>query len=251
MADPGQRQTLYFEDDIPGVPLTAEIHRLDLPANHQVRHLTGVGLRTNWTKSSSLPIASHVLATASTSRRCHAGDQRRQVTHLMVGREIEAVDLGVSGTPGMSSSKYRVCLCPGSACQGPGVSRCILHVAARREFSASPADGRWPHRIVGVLVRFQPHATGGAYLLEGREVHFKHPAEARDAGVALVTEDRKRPGLFAHMTVGANITMCTLPEARMPDSSSRAANAGWLKGGAAALPQDRRSKHGDHQSQRR
>ena len=33
------------------------------------------------------------------------------------------------------------------------------------------------------------------------------------AGIALVTEDRKRLGLFAHMTVGQNITLCTLAEA--------------------------------------
>jgi ABC-type sugar transport system ATPase subunit len=33
------------------------------------------------------------------------------------------------------------------------------------------------------------------------------------AGIALVTEDRKRLGIFAHMTVGENITMCRLAEA--------------------------------------
>jgi ABC-type sugar transport system ATPase subunit len=32
-------------------------------------------------------------------------------------------------------------------------------------------------------------------------------------GIALVTEDRKRLGLFSHMTVRDNITMCTLHEA--------------------------------------
>ena len=41
---------------------------------------------------------------------------------------------------------------------------------------------------------------------------FRHPAEAMRAGVALVTEDRKRLGLFAEMTVGQNITLCTLDQ---------------------------------------
>ena len=36
--------------------------------------------------------------------------------------------------------------------------------------------------------------------------------EAKAAGVALVTEDRKRLGLFAQMTVRENITICTLRE---------------------------------------
>jgi ribose transport system ATP-binding protein len=49
-------------------------------------------------------------------------------------------------------------------------------------------------------------------LLEGREVRFKHPAEAKSAGVAMVTEDRKRLGLFSQMSVRENITICTLPE---------------------------------------
>ena len=44
-------------------------------------------------------------------------------------------------------------------------------------------------------------------------------AEAMNAGVALVTEDRKSLGLFSHMTVGQNITMCTLAEARPPIDS--------------------------------
>jgi ABC-type sugar transport system ATPase subunit len=41
-------------------------------------------------------------------------------------------------------------------------------------------------------------------------VRFCHPQEARAAGIALVTEDRKRLGLFAAMNVGENISICTL-----------------------------------------
>ena len=50
----------------------------------------------------------------------------------------------------------------------------------------------------------------GEILLEGRAATFRHPADARAAGVALVTEDRKRLGLFAQMNVAENITICTL-----------------------------------------
>src|SRR5262249_4268098 len=53
----------------------------------------------------------------------------------------------------------------------------------------------------------------GRIRLEGRAVRFEHPEEACRAGVALVTEDRKRLGLFAQMTVGENITICTLDQA--------------------------------------
>ncbi len=52
----------------------------------------------------------------------------------------------------------------------------------------------------------------GEIVLEGQPVRFAHPAEAKAAGVALVTEDRKRLGLFSHFDVGQNITLCTLRE---------------------------------------
>jgi ABC-type sugar transport system ATPase subunit len=52
----------------------------------------------------------------------------------------------------------------------------------------------------------------GRIVLEGREVAFRHPSEARRAGMALVTEDRKRLGLFPEMTLGANVTLCTLEQ---------------------------------------
>jgi ABC-type sugar transport system ATPase subunit len=50
----------------------------------------------------------------------------------------------------------------------------------------------------------------GTIQLEGRTVAFEHPAEAVSAGVALVTEDRKRLGLFSQMTVGQNISLCAM-----------------------------------------
>src|SRR5437899_439181 len=61
----------------------------------------------------------------------------------------------------------------------------------------------------------------GQIWLEGREVRFAHPAEATRAGIALVTEDRKRLGVFSEMTVGENITMCSLAQAATAGVLSR------------------------------
>ncbi len=58
-----------------------------------------------------------------------------------------------------------------------------------------------------------PETPRGEVLLEGRKVAFRHPREAMHAGVALVTEDRKRLGVFANLDVGQNVTVCTLREA--------------------------------------
>ena len=51
---------------------------------------------------------------------------------------------------------------------------------------------------------------------------FRHPSEARQAGIAMVTEDRKRLGIFADMTVRENISICTLREALLGGLVNRA-----------------------------
>ncbi len=50
----------------------------------------------------------------------------------------------------------------------------------------------------------------GEILIEGQPRSFRHPSQAMQAGIAMVTEDRKRLGLFAHMSVRENITICAL-----------------------------------------
>jgi ABC-type sugar transport system ATPase subunit len=53
----------------------------------------------------------------------------------------------------------------------------------------------------------------GSIRLRGAPVRFGHPAEARAAGIAMVTEDRKRLGLFPDLDVAANVSLCSLQEA--------------------------------------
>jgi ABC-type sugar transport system ATPase subunit len=136
----------------------------------------------------------------------------------MVGREIESLDLGeprklgdvvlavdrlslpVSGGHRLSASPWRLENISFSLRQGEILGVAGLMGAGRTElleclFGASPVPPR------------------GKITLAGREVRFRHPAEARRAGMALVTEDRKRLGLFSQFSVGRNITLCTLKDA--------------------------------------
>jgi len=55
-----------------------------------------------------------------------------------------------------------------------------------------------------------PETPGGTILWEGRAVAFPHPAEALQAGIALVTEDRKRFGIFPQLSVGDHVTLSAL-----------------------------------------
>ncbi|TGW04861.1 sugar ABC transporter ATP-binding protein, partial [Mesorhizobium sp. M2D.F.Ca.ET.145.01.1.1] len=50
----------------------------------------------------------------------------------------------------------------------------------------------------------------GEIHVGGKEVSIKSPADARAAGIALLTEDRKRDGLLFNLPVGANITIGNL-----------------------------------------
>jgi ABC-type sugar transport system ATPase subunit len=61
--------------------------------------------------------------------------------------------------------------------------------------------------------------TAGSIRLRGRTVRFRSPSAAIAAGLAYVTEDRKRHGLFPQMDAAANITMTFL---------ASFARAGWL-----------------------
>ncbi|MEZ6077902.1 MAG: ATP-binding cassette domain-containing protein [Pirellulaceae bacterium] len=55
-----------------------------------------------------------------------------------------------------------------------------------------------------------PVAHQGRILLDGQPCRFGHPSQAMAAGIAMVTEDRKRLGLFSTMNVRENISLCAL-----------------------------------------
>jgi ABC-type sugar transport system ATPase subunit len=55
-------------------------------------------------------------------------------------------------------------------------------------------------------------AFQGSITLDGQTISPRHPSEAMQAGVALVTEDRKRLGLFSQLNVRENISICTLKD---------------------------------------
>jgi ABC-type sugar transport system ATPase subunit len=63
----------------------------------------------------------------------------------------------------------------------------------------------------------------GSIELRGRPVRFRHPHEACEARVAMVTEDRKRLGLFPDLDVAGNVSLCALREALRNGLLSRTA----------------------------
>jgi ribose transport system ATP-binding protein/D-xylose transport system ATP-binding protein len=62
--------------------------------------------------------------------------------------------------------------------------------------------------LLGAL--FGRHAYSGRISVAGRPVTIRRPRDARAAGLALLTEDRKRDGLLFNLPVRANITIGNL-----------------------------------------
>lgn len=54
--------------------------------------------------------------------------------------------------------------------------------------------------------------TEGQIVLDGKTVEIKHPEQAIKLGISMVTEDRKRLGLFNNLNIRENITVCSLNE---------------------------------------
>jgi ribose transport system ATP-binding protein len=138
----------------------------------------------------------------------------KKVTHLMVGREIEETHLADTRQPGATVLEVRNLSLP-----WPGHARGWrlknINFALRRGeilgFAGLMGAGRT--ELLECLFGSSATAPSGEILLDGRRVRFRHPAEACRAGIALVTEDRKRLGIFPQMNVGENITICTLRDA--------------------------------------
>jgi ABC-type sugar transport system ATPase subunit len=57
-------------------------------------------------------------------------------------------------------------------------------------------------------------ASAGTVFLRGEKIVIKRPSDAINAGIALLTEDRKHQGLVLDMTTASNVTMMDLPAKR-------------------------------------
>jgi ABC-type sugar transport system ATPase subunit len=137
----------------------------------------------------------------------------REVTHLMVGREIESVHIGEVRRPGEVVLEVQGLSLPWTGhARGWRLKNVCFQLRRGEILGLAGLMGAGRTELLECLFGASPELPQGQILLEGLPVKFAHPAEARRAGIALLTEDRKRLGLFLQMTVGENITLCTLSE---------------------------------------
>lgn len=137
----------------------------------------------------------------------------RQIMHFMVGREIEGTHFEPR-PPGDVVLEVEHLSLPWPGHARRWRLRDISFQLRRGEIlGIAGLMGAGRTELLECLFGAASLPYDGSVRLAGRDVCFQHPREARQAGIALVTEDRKRLGLFPQLSVGANTTLCTLEDA--------------------------------------
>lgn len=138
----------------------------------------------------------------------------REVTHLMVGREIAETEFDEPRSIGPVVLEVEQLSLPWPGHARQWRLRDVNFSLRQGEIlGIAGLMGAGRTELLECLFGASVERPQGRICLEGREVRFRHPAQAMRAGMALVTEDRKRLGLFANLGVGENITICALREA--------------------------------------
>ncbi|MDX1970251.1 MAG: sugar ABC transporter ATP-binding protein, partial [Planctomycetaceae bacterium] len=131
-----------------------------------------------------------------------------EITKLMVGREIASGHSAAARVGGEEVLNVK-----GLSLPWPGHARqwrldnIDLQVRRGEVLGVAGLMGAGRTELLECLYGSSSETPTGRLLLHGREVAFAHPAEALDAGIALVTEDRKRYGIVPPMNVRQHITL--------------------------------------------
>ena len=137
----------------------------------------------------------------------------REVTHLMVGREIGASDFGANRTIGTEVLRVEQLSLPWRGHVRQWRLKDVNLTVRRGEvLGIAGLMGAGRTELLECLFGASPEPPQGHIELDGQPVTFAHPGQALHAGIGLVTEDRKRYGLFTEMTVREHITLSSLTE---------------------------------------
>lgn len=135
----------------------------------------------------------------------------REVTHWMVGRDIETREFQRSQPPGDVQIEVQKLFLPWPDHPRQWRLNNISFQVRRGEVvGLAGLMGAGRTELLEVLYGASQHAPTGQILWQGQPVAFRHPSQALAAGIALVTEDRKQLGLFPQLNVREQITLSSL-----------------------------------------
>ncbi len=135
-----------------------------------------------------------------------------QVVRWMVGRSIAAFEFEPTAAPaGPPRLRVAGLDLPSPLHSGrPTLREITFDVAPGEVVGVAGLLGAGRTELLEALFGASMVPPTGTIELDGRPVRFRWPGEAIDAGVALVTEDRKTLGLFDRMNVAENVTIAHL-----------------------------------------
>jgi ribose transport system ATP-binding protein len=137
-----------------------------------------------------------------------------EITKLMVGRDIESLDLGPRSSRGTKvlEVKNLSLAWPGHA-RGYRLKDVSLELHRGEVLGIAGLMGAGRTELLECLFGASSLPPTGEIRIDGIPFIPKHPSDAKKAGLALVTEDRKRLGIFSNMNVGRNISICAMRNA--------------------------------------
>lgn len=133
-----------------------------------------------------------------------------QIINAMIGRKIE----NLYPTRESAIGTREVLRVEGLTVPDPSVAN--RNIVENVSFSLQEGEilglagivGSGRSEVVNAIVGRLPH--NGRIFVDGRAVKIHQPSDAKRAGIALLTEDRKKDGLLTNMTVRPNTTLNTL-----------------------------------------
>jgi ribose transport system ATP-binding protein len=138
----------------------------------------------------------------------------REVTGWMVGRDIAAGDLQARRQRGGRLLEVRDLSLPWPGHpRGYRLAHVSLDLHAGEILGVAGLMGAGRTELLETIFGAGDPTWTGEIRLEGKPVRFRHPREACDARIAMVTEDRKRLGLFPDLDVAGNVSLCSLADA--------------------------------------
>ncbi len=186
---------------------------------------------TGWTRCGRWPTGWSCCAAAGWWRtwRPREATEERMIRE-MVGSELAHADLA----PPSSVERTTVLSVRGLTADGLGPVD--LDVRAGEIVGVAGLMGSGRSRLLHTVMGAQPR-TGGSVAFDGADFRPRHPADAVEAGIGLVPEDRKVQSLLPAHSVRWNVTLTTL---RRISTRGRAAAARRQ----GARPPDRRGPRG-------
>jgi len=155
----------------------------------------------------------------------------REVTGWMVGREIGDHDFRGDRARGARLLEVRDLSLPWPGHpRGYRLRGVSLDLHAGEILGVAGLMGAGRTELLETLFGAADPTWTGTVRLGGRSVRFRHPQEACRAGIAMVTEDRKRLGLFPDLDVAANVSLCSLAAALRRGLLSRRAEEALVAG---------------------